>query len=126
MTAKHYLICDPLLKTWCHLSMMGTKPSAHRFSLGYRLTCAGGVLHPRLNRTVGGGKPPTVGGGRLVKLKAWLALSAKALQLIGPEYHRFVSRRTLDPIDPCLVPVVGLDEGFSTRCLPAANPRWWG
>ncbi|XP_054870838.1 uncharacterized protein LOC118471156 isoform X2 [Amphiprion ocellaris] len=65
-------------------------------------------------------------GGRLVKLKAWLVLSAKTLQRIGPEYHRFVSWRTLDPIDPCLVPVVGLDEGFSTRRLPAANPRWRG
>lgn len=58
--------------------------------------------------------------GRLVRLRACFAASSTASALLGlidPLLRRFVPWHSWDPIDSCLVPVAGSDEGGSP-CPP--------
>nr|XP_010786909.1 PREDICTED: uncharacterized protein LOC104960527 [Notothenia coriiceps] len=74
--------------------------------------CRALALPPRRKRLRRRGKR----GGRLVKLKTWLAgsssISRTGLGLIHPFV---VTQCFLDPIDACIVPVIGSFVGFQPR-----------
>ncbi|TKS65252.1 RNA-directed DNA polymerase from mobile element jockey [Collichthys lucidus] len=84
--------------------------------------CRALALPPRRKRLRRRGKR----GGRLVKLKAWLAGSSTISRTELGLIHPFVvPRRFLDPIGACLVPVTGSFAGLQPRrsCPPRLSQR---